>query len=501
MGSSRRDIRRTFGLVLAASLSLYTLTAGGSLTSTDAVVTFELAKSIVERHSIALDRNVIGSEANRGLDGRYYSQFGLGQSLYDIPFYVAGRAALRLAGRPIGKPDTVPKAAVALGSAVAGAMAVALLWWLAWQLTGHARASLVSAASAAIASPLWPYSKFGFSTALTAAILAGTAGMVWRAGVTGRWSTAGWAGLLLGFGWITRHELAIMILPFALVLWLSPVSRGKQAAGLVAVFVSVSAMGGVAWMIYNAARFGRPLFTGYTPVFGIEGYAAFLGSPSGSVLLFCPIVVVWIAGVLVIAKEDRPAAILLGSPFLVSYLFYGALQDWPGGRSYGPRYLVPALVVLSPGLAVLIVRGLLRVRTALLITAVLAVLQLPGVLVDYSKVSVEWAQSAPRDDLAARTWIARASPLFLNTAAAIRAVPENAAYLSGWRPAPAVPAVSLAGDRTFAQQLSFSVDFWWAYLAYLRVVPRTVALCVASVLLVLAAASSWLAWRSVSGRA
>ena len=229
MATSTRDTATTFGLVFLASMSLYTLTAGGSLTSTDAVVTYELARSLVERGSIALEGDVIGSETNRGLDGRYYSQFGLGQSLYDVPFYLAGRAAVRLAGRPIGKPDTIPKAAVAFGSAVAAAVAVALVWLLALQITHHPRAGLVAAAGAAIASPLWPYSKFGFSTALTTATLAGAACLVWSATRSGRHSTAAWAGALLAFGWLTRHEMAVMLLPFAAVpIVESPTARGEQ---------------------------------------------------------------------------------------------------------------------------------------------------------------------------------------------------------------------------------------------------------------------------------
>ena len=99
--------------VFCGALALYLLTAGGSLTSTDAVVTFDLTSSIVERHSIALSGNVLGLDANRGVDGRFYSQYGIGQSLYNIPFYVAGKVATRIAPRRIGKPDTLLKASVA----------------------------------------------------------------------------------------------------------------------------------------------------------------------------------------------------------------------------------------------------------------------------------------------------------------------------------------------------------------------------------------------------
>ena len=132
---------RTACLLGVGTLALYAATAGGSLTSTDAVVSFDLTRSIVEDHSIALSGNLLGLEANRGVDGRFYSQYGIGQSIYNVPFYVAGTVAQRLIHRRIGKPDTFPKAAVALGSAVAAAGAVLLVWLLSWRLAATSRAA------------------------------------------------------------------------------------------------------------------------------------------------------------------------------------------------------------------------------------------------------------------------------------------------------------------------------------------------------------------------
>ena len=202
-------------LIFCSALALYMLTAGGSLTSTDAVVTFELTSSIVERHSIALPDNVLGLDANRGVDGRFYSQYGIGQSLYNIPFYLGGRLAARLLPRPIGKPDTLPKAAVAMGSVVAAAFAVMLIASLARRLGASPRAASIAALGAAISSPLWPYSKFGFSTALTAAILVGAARLLVEAQAreTARFAAA--AGAVLAFGWLTRHEMALALVPFS----------------------------------------------------------------------------------------------------------------------------------------------------------------------------------------------------------------------------------------------------------------------------------------------
>jgi hypothetical protein len=499
--NARRGPRRglTAALVFGASLSLYCLTAGGSLTSTDAVVTFALAKSLVERRSFALDERDVGNSAARGVDGRYYSHFGLGKSLYDIPFYVAGRAIGRAVPARGGKADMIPKAAVALGSAVAAACAVMLVWLLAVELTGAPRAALAAAAAAAIGSPLWPYSKFGLSTALTTAILCGAAYAVWKAATTQRLSLAAAAGAVFAFGWLTRHEMALLLPPFLLVFAMEARERpASTTLGAIAVFAGVSCSGGLLWMLYNAVRFGRPFAVGYSPTFGVAGYAAYVASPAGSVLLYCPIAVAAAIGVWTLGRGSASRALLLGSPLAIGYLFYGSLVDWPGGRSYGPRYLVPALVLLTPGVAALVATRRLRLATAAALVAACAVLQLPGVLVDYSKVSIDWAGRASHADLESRNWRIDESPLVLGTAASVRAVENNAAWLTGLRALPPAPAAQGPGDRAFAQQLSYSLDAWWAYLVYLRAISRTTALGAAGLLLAVAVAAAVSAWNVAS---
>ena len=75
------------------ALGVYFFTAGGSLTTTDAVVTFDVTRSIVERGNHRHVGQPAGPGGLRGADGRYYSPFGVLQSIYNIPFYVAGTAS------------------------------------------------------------------------------------------------------------------------------------------------------------------------------------------------------------------------------------------------------------------------------------------------------------------------------------------------------------------------------------------------------------------------
>src|SRR6476646_6669718 len=63
---------------------VYAATAGGSLATADAVAMLEQAKSIVDRGALDIPAEWSLPEW-RGRDGRYYSPFGIAQSVYDIP--------------------------------------------------------------------------------------------------------------------------------------------------------------------------------------------------------------------------------------------------------------------------------------------------------------------------------------------------------------------------------------------------------------------------------
>ena len=177
-------------------------------------MTFDLTRSIVEDHSIALSGNLLGLDANRGVDGRYYSQYGIGHSIYNVPFYVAGTAAQRLIGRRIGKPDTLPKAAVALGSAVAAAggraarvAAVATTWR---DNRDGAGGGLERGAGVAVVAVFEVWILY----ALTAAILLGSACVLIEAAERESTRRAAVAGTIVAFGWLTRHEMALVLLPY-----------------------------------------------------------------------------------------------------------------------------------------------------------------------------------------------------------------------------------------------------------------------------------------------
>jgi 4-amino-4-deoxy-L-arabinose transferase-like glycosyltransferase len=250
----------------------------------------------------------------------------------------------------LGDPDALPKAAVAMATTIPSAFTVALGFLLAWRLSADRRASLLAAAALGFGTLVWPYSKFGFNAPLAAAALTGGVyGIGVGAHAEGRRLLAA-GGAALGIAWLTRHELALAIVPAMVWLWWRVHRQPDRLARMSAALAGI-AMAGAIWMTLNALHFGHPFWTGHQPDVTFRGIAAFLISPSGALLLYAPAA---LAGVILVslAVQGAPLARLLAAVTLVLAAFYGSLDDWLGTRSYGPRYLVPVLPLLVAPLAV-----------------------------------------------------------------------------------------------------------------------------------------------------
>ncbi len=474
--------RWLFGL----ALGVYLLTAGGSLTTTDAVVAFDVTRNIVEHGTVATSGNLLGMDAFRGADGRYYSPFGVLQSVYNIPFYVAGSTFVAVSGVSAGRPDSIPKAFVALAQVLVSACIVWQIFWLSLILTRSEQAAAFAALTAGFGSVLWPYAKFGFNQPLACATLAASVIAVLLGARRKNFGQIAMGGFWLAASLMTRHERAIAALPIGLWLLFSANDRStgvRQAAAF-----APGVLAGVAtWLAFNFYRFGNVFESGYlrdaTPGFGgspIHGLAGLLFSPSASLFLYSPVAVVGVVGLARLWRTDRSAALLLSSVAITVVLFYATLGNWMAGRSWGSRYLVVVVPYLAAGWAVLLAdmaRGW-RAFAMVIVTTLGIMVQLPGVIVDYAKVSQAAPVTFTTED---RQWRWDASPLVLNTRAMLVAVPANVDYLIGARPVPPIAGPAGADDRGFSQQFAFSLDFWWLYLFYLRLLTRTMVAVVLAV--------------------
>lgn len=492
------EVRRVGRYVALLALSVYLSTTGGSM-ATD-IMSYEVTKGMVEHGTVAMSYNVFQMDAHRGVDGRYYSPYGIGHPVFSIPFYAIARLVERVTGLGLGKPEVLPKAGFVVGSAFAAALAVWVVFLFAWRLSRDVPSAVWTAIAVAFGTLLWPYAKFGFNAPLGClCVLAGTYG-AWAGTRLARPGLIVVGGLGVGGALLVKHELVLVAVPIGAWMWSELRARSTRLRPLL-LFAAPIAVAVLVTAAYNTTRFGNPLDTGYLrdDTLGsgslAAGLAGFVFSPGRSIFLYSPILLGGLAALGSMWRRDRSTALLLAGEFAVVTLFYASLVNWDAERSYGARYLVPVipLLVLPVALAV----GRRRVLAALVVASV--VVQVPGVLVDFSKVGAARVIGV-RTPLE-RQWTWDASGLVINARAAMHAVPGNIErLLTGTRP----PVV--AGDaatRDFSDQFAYSLDFWWVYLFYLRVLPGPAALACGALLGLVVLAGAWRLRRAVreAGRA
>ena len=485
--------------VFAVVFGVYVTTTGGSY-ATD-LASYEVTKNLSRHGSFAMTYNVLATEAERGLDGQYYAPVGVAHPLFGIPFYLASRAVQSLVPLNVGKPESLDKAAVVTGSAVAPALCAPAAFLFAIALGQTTVGALVAAFGLAFGTTLWPYSKFGFNAPLATMFLLWATYWTWRGGRSARNRQLVLGGALLAGALLTRHEMAVMAAPLGVWLLYEHRDTPRLACRRLAFLATPVTVGVGLWMWYNVARFGHPFDTGLmrdpnvafdTPL--VTGLAGLLASPGRSLFLYAPLTIVGVAALPVLARRDRSTAFLFGGMTLIQLLVIARMHQWDGGESYGPRYLIPILPYLVIPVASLIPLASRHLAWPLATALVASVaVQVPGVLLDYSKIQNEYARQTPGYSIAMSRHTWAAAPLPLNTKAALRAVPENVRYLTGRAPLPPVDRTGVEAERDFSQQFAFSLDFWWLYLFYLGAVPAVGAVVLGLLPLVGAAgAARWL---------
>jgi hypothetical protein len=302
-------------------------------------------------------------------DGHLYSNKAPGLSVLAAPLLALLEGAERtLSVDPCGSAAYTANAwgvnlvfnasLVALAAVVFGGVASSL-----------ARSDVHESASVALGlgTLLFPYATAFYSHAGSAALLF-LSFAVARAELAGRarpLRLVG-AGLLAGLAGASEYSVGIpAVLLAAYVLW---VSRSWRAA---AAFSAGGAPPLAGFMLYHWACFGSPFVTAlaYTnPImlnasgglFGAPSTAALWGvtfSPYRGLFVYCPVLLVAIAGLASLARRTgRAEAILVAVIFLYFLLLNACFTEWHAGASHGPRYMIASIPFVALGLAEALVR-------------------------------------------------------------------------------------------------------------------------------------------------
>jgi hypothetical protein len=324
---SRLERRLLLWLFVVTACALL-LVQEGAITGYDGQTMYEVTKSMVERHDLAVAREW---NALPGRDGHYYGRHGIGLSILGLLPYAAVQASAGAGGRA----DALGEAAVSATMPLIAATLVVATYLLARRLGACAGPALLVALGSVAGTFLLPYTKEFFSEPLAAL---GIVLAVERA--LARRSAAAGAGTAVA---VLARPQSLVFVPLLLLVVLR--RQGARAALAAAAPIGAAAALTVG---YNLARFGDPLRFGYqdqgftTPF--LEGASGLLLHPAKSVLLFAPIVLLVPFALTRLWGADRDAFTLIAGNLAATFAISATWMYWMGGWAWGPRLLIPGLV-------------------------------------------------------------------------------------------------------------------------------------------------------------
>lgn len=380
--SKSRETRRTFLWLFLFLNSVFLLTSSGRVRVIDEVLPVFQTETLVASGSTAIPQALHSQLFYGKMDqkGRPQAPYPPGPAFVAIPWYVLGKQVLlRLPGVPTGAHSLVTDFTIVSSNATFAALAAALVYLLFRGLHLTHRDALVGSLGLAFGTPLFAYSAWYFSEPLALAAL--MLAVVALFAVTAEAVSVRryiWAGLALGGALWVRPAHLLLALVFLAAILAAERNPSRRVRAL-AIVGGIVALFGLAFLMRNAMLFGNAFDFGYpeaaeagrrlntfqTPL--LTGLTAFLFSPGKSVFLFAPPILLAGWGIPRLWRENRGLAVVMAAAPLLMLLFYARYTQFDGGYSFGPRYLVPSLFLLSLGCGVVLRSGS-RLLRKLLIT-------------------------------------------------------------------------------------------------------------------------------------
>jgi hypothetical protein len=309
--------------------------------------------------------------------GHYYSDKAIGTALIGLPAYWALHPLLeRLADRPERQAGVARAVVTWAAVSLPVAAATLMLFAFAWRVSGERRAATLVAASGLLGTPAWPFGTVLFGHATCAALLLGAFVLTrWlREGVARPAATATAIGLMLGLAAVTEYPPAVVVamLGVYLLVAVAGLPAGRRARcdvpAVVAGLLPIAAL-----LAYNAVCFGSPWTLSYARIAGpefvqvhergvlgvalphLDRLAYLTVHPVRGLFVQSPVLLAGLAGLVPMAMRPgwRLEAGLILAALLALLAINAGFPVWWGGRSFGARHLIPAVMLLCVPIAFL----------------------------------------------------------------------------------------------------------------------------------------------------
>ncbi len=339
------SIRNTL-IIYSAALFFFAIFAPSGHMPSDTRYSLATAQAITRGHL-----NIQHSEqlpySSRGRNGLYYSKYGLGYALMFVPSAVIAHLFSRYTSM---SEDLFHQILSSLTNTILAPLCILLLILIMRKSGFSTGVILVSSLLIALGSPLLPYSKINHSE-LPATLLLLLFVRVWydctflttKDGLaTGAISSL---LILLKIGNIVS---AIVISGCSLFFIIT--RRSTKMAAVVSIALPLLTL--LLLLMMNMYRFGSWMNFGYgqeqeaftTPVF--TGLLLSVISPSKSMIIFAPLLIVSFAGFAKVFQDKKRIHLPILILFLSNLLFYSCWHDWHGGWSWGPRLIIPVVILM-----------------------------------------------------------------------------------------------------------------------------------------------------------
>ena len=361
-------------LLFAFLSAIYFFTMSSWIQYGDEQEKYLVAQSIAERGDFSIRSTAMNNKI--GIDQRTYSTYELGQSLFELPFYILGKVVYSVFPTP--DPNQITQLFVGLLNPLLIAGVGLVLFQIALELGFQSRTSLILALVLGLATILWPYSSGYTREPLLTFLILLSVFFLFRFGQTSRprWLFA--AATCIGVLIFTKF-LQVILLP-AIVLYIllcirnsltlsSPPANTWTWGKVLGLFFLPAIFFLVLQSLYSWSRFGSPFNVAGTRIDTYSYYLALVlqalplemasrlfFSLDKSVFLYSPpIFLMPVAWAYWVASKRREAFLVLG--IVLSTIAIALVRpDGDGGTWWGSRYLVqiipltiiPLIVVSVP---------------------------------------------------------------------------------------------------------------------------------------------------------
>ncbi|HET9327977.1 MAG TPA: hypothetical protein VFQ05_14515 [Candidatus Eisenbacteria bacterium] len=448
----------------------YVLSGGGRVVGSDEVSMLELSRSILHGR---LD--IPAGATLAGPDGRHYTKNAAGQAVLALPLVAAAEGIAAVSGLDGLRRTLAVRFIASFFNAWVVALLLGVFYGAARGLQIRPRAALLATLMLGFATPLWVYAKSFMAEPLQGlGLLLALAGSAKAEDPKARFIAA--IGLFLAIS-VKASMLPIALLCISPVLMARPLRDTRPLAIAFALAVA-------GHLIYNGARFGNPLESGYgaqatpaaytTPL--LIGLYGLLISSGKGVLWFAP--PLWLAPrgwktMWLKPPVARRAAVGAMLAFGAALVLYGTFEHWAGDGSFGPRYLVPLLPPAFLAVAFALDSTSRAIRAAALVLGALGlVVQLGGVSIHFGaqmREAGDYPYTRALDDPRFMS-DSHFNPSFSPIVAHWRMLSRNVAEHARGE----VPRLSGRGQidervgigRGDQARMLHALDFWWLYMLY-----------------------------------